>query len=157
RPLHEAKTDAERAAIRLDPAANPYHEFLPRFQALADQNPGTPTELNCLVWICTNGVNPPTSFAGALWQLYTSIRLPLQVGLAALLALCVLALVLGLVKRRRKQPFARATALLQLAFTLVAIELGWQCYLPVGRLRLLLVGLAAVWLAGTVVHVLGVF
>jgi hypothetical protein len=157
RPLHEAGTDAERAAIRLDPAANPYHEFRPRFQALADQYPGTPTELDCLVWICTNAVNPPTGFAATLWQLYTAIRLPLQIGLAALFALCILVLVLKFVEWRRKQQFARTTALLQLAFTLVTIELGWQCYVPAGRLRLLLIGLAAVWLAGTVIHVLGVF
>jgi hypothetical protein len=157
RPLREAQTDAQRAAVQLDPAANPYHEFRPRFQALADKYPGTPTELNCLVWICSNAVHVPTTFAGVMWQLYTAISLPLQVGLAALVVLCVLALILALLRRGRKERFARSLALVQLAVVVVLIVLGWQAYIPAGRLGWVLIGLAALWLLGVAGHVADTF
>jgi hypothetical protein len=157
RPLREAQTDAERAAIHLDPAANPYHEFRPRFQALADKYPGTPAELSCLVWICTNAVGAPSSFASTMWQLLTSISLPLQIGLAALVVVCVVGIILGALRRGRKERFARSIALVELALVVVAIELGWQCYMPAGWLGWVLTGLAAAWLLGMVWNVIDTF
>ncbi|MFN0009103.1 MAG: hypothetical protein ACKVXR_14465 [Planctomycetota bacterium] len=53
-PYAKAKTDEERAAIRLDPEKHPAKLFISRFEDLSERAKGTETGARSLLWIAFN-------------------------------------------------------------------------------------------------------
>jgi hypothetical protein len=59
RPYMEAKTDEDRAAVKLDPAKDPVPLFVPRYAALAREHSGSGEAVVAWMWIFQAGGRSP--------------------------------------------------------------------------------------------------
>ena len=59
RPFMEAKTEADREKVMLDPAQDPVSLFAPRFVAFAEKNEGSAPALKAWLWVLESSARTP--------------------------------------------------------------------------------------------------